>query len=145
LLCGRDPAGDQNSGAEASDDDGSSTTDGLRDVSDDGSTDGGSDLGIDGTTSGIGFCETLARDEEGGVGILGSVGEVVEESHQLEIAVIRIDCIVILRGRGGKITHDASVDDQFPLSAQNNPGLGCEPGTRNSLARGQRIRGFAHQ
>ena len=33
----------------------------------------------DGTMSGIGFCGTLARDEEVVVGILGGVGEEVKE------------------------------------------------------------------
>ena len=95
----QDPGRDQNCGTEARDDDGASTTDGLGDVSDDGSTDDCSDLGINRTTGRICFRETLAGDEEGGVGILGGMGEVVEESHQLKIAAVRTGWIVIPQRR----------------------------------------------
>lgn len=62
--------------AEANGGDGTSTTDGLSDVSEDGFTEDGSDLGVDCTTSGISLVETLTRDRETWIGIPGGVREV---------------------------------------------------------------------
>ena len=60
----QDPAGDQRSGTDASNDDGASTTDRLGDVYHGGPADGSSDLGI-GSTAKL-AAGTIAEDENGG-------------------------------------------------------------------------------
>ena len=75
LLSGRRDRPGRVAGANG--DDGTSTTDGLRDVSDDGFTNDGSDLGVGCATSGIGLVETLTGDGETWIGIPGGVREVL--------------------------------------------------------------------
>ena len=100
---GEDPGGNEESRHESSADNGATTTEPLRDVTEDSTTNTGTSLHEDGSASGTGGAEVLLLLHEGGVGVLAGVGVEVEPSHE-----------------------EDAVDDHAPLSLQHDLGLGPE-------------------
>lgn len=82
LTLGEDPGGNEDTSHEGGDDDGASAADELTGVSDDGATDAGANLHDNGSARSTGVLKLLLGDHEGGVRVLGGVGEVVEPSHE---------------------------------------------------------------